>query len=73
MNVDHGPWNAGKSCKERETCYEKKILSELAHFDSPFFFRLKLGFVSGHRERRTSAPILAREGDFGERPLSISG
>jgi hypothetical protein len=32
MNVDHGPWNAGKSCKERETCYEKKILSELAHF-----------------------------------------
>jgi hypothetical protein len=32
MNVDDGPWNAGKSRKERETCREKKILSELAHF-----------------------------------------
>src|SRR6266849_3203422 len=27
MNVDDGPWNAGKSRKERETCREKKILS----------------------------------------------
>jgi hypothetical protein len=32
MNVDDSPWNAGKSRKERETCHEKKILSELAHF-----------------------------------------
>jgi hypothetical protein len=32
MNVDDGPWNVGKSRKERETCREKKILSELAHF-----------------------------------------
>jgi hypothetical protein len=32
MNLGHGPWNAGKSHKERETCREKKILSELAHF-----------------------------------------
>ena len=30
MNVDAGPGNAGKSRKERETCHEKKILSELA-------------------------------------------
>src|SRR5215472_3448642 len=27
MNVDDGPWNAGKSRKEHETCCEKKILS----------------------------------------------
>jgi len=32
MNVDDGPWNASKSHKEGETCHEKKILSELAHF-----------------------------------------
>jgi hypothetical protein len=32
MNLGDGPWNAGKSRKERETCHEKKILSELAHF-----------------------------------------
>jgi hypothetical protein len=32
MNVDVGPGNAGKGRKERETCREKKILSELAHF-----------------------------------------
>jgi hypothetical protein len=31
MNVDDSTWNAGKSRKERETCHEKKILSELAH------------------------------------------
>src|SRR6202050_2270158 len=32
MNVDDSPRNASKSRKERETCHEKKILSELAHF-----------------------------------------
>jgi hypothetical protein len=37
LNVDAGPWNAGKSRKKRETCRnetcrKKKILSELAHF-----------------------------------------
>src|SRR5208283_738561 len=32
MDVDAGPWNAGNSRKERETCHEKKILSETAHF-----------------------------------------
>jgi len=36
----------GKGRKERETCHEKKILSELAHFDSPLFLGLELGFVS---------------------------
>ena len=47
MNLGDGTWNVGKGCKERETSYEKKTLSELAHFDSPFVFGLKLGFVSG--------------------------
>jgi hypothetical protein len=32
INVDAGPRNADKSRKERETCHEKKILSELVHF-----------------------------------------
>jgi hypothetical protein len=32
MNVGGGTGNAGKSRKERETCREKKILSELVHF-----------------------------------------
>jgi len=32
LDVGDGPWNAGKSCKERETCHEKKVLSELSHF-----------------------------------------
>ena len=41
VNLDHGAWNACKSRKDRETCHEKKILSEFAHFDSPFFPRLK--------------------------------
>ena len=45
MNLP-GPWNAGKSRKERETCYEKKILYNLLIFDSPFLFRLKPEFVS---------------------------
>ncbi len=31
MNVDDGAWNACKSRKERETCREKKVLSELVH------------------------------------------
>jgi len=36
-----------RSRKDRETCHAKKVLSELVHFDSPFFFRLKLGYVFG--------------------------
>jgi hypothetical protein len=32
LDVGDGPWNAGKSLEERETCHEKKILSELSHF-----------------------------------------
>ena len=32
MNVDDGPWDARKSRKDRETCREKKVLSELSHF-----------------------------------------
>jgi hypothetical protein len=47
MNLGDGTWNVGKGCKEPEPCHKKKTLSELAHFDSPFVFRLKLGFVSG--------------------------
>src|SRR5579864_4722130 len=31
-NVDDGSWNMRKSRKDRETCREKKVLSELAHF-----------------------------------------
>src|SRR5208282_1054169 len=31
MNVGDDPWNAGRSREERETCHEKKILSELVH------------------------------------------
>jgi hypothetical protein len=32
MNFADGTRDAGKSRKEHETCHEKKILSELAHF-----------------------------------------
>lgn len=42
MNLGDGAWNASKGRKERETCHEKKILSELVHFLILFvFFRLK--------------------------------
>ena len=41
MNLGDGTWNVGKGCKEPEPCHKKKTLSELAHFDSPFLFRLK--------------------------------
>src|SRR5580704_9246006 len=46
MNVDDSPRNAGKSRKEGETCHEQKYFPNLFIFDSPFLFRLKLGFVS---------------------------
>ena len=51
MNLGDGTWNVGKGCKERETSYEKRTLSELAHFDSPFFFRVKYAPTSVARGR----------------------
>jgi hypothetical protein len=41
VNLSHGAWNVCKRRKDRETCHKKKVLSELSHFDSPLFFRLK--------------------------------
>jgi hypothetical protein len=39
-----------KRRKDRETCHEKKVLSELAHFDSPFFLGLKAVIGESGRE-----------------------
>src|SRR5208282_810316 len=57
MNVEDGSWNAGKSRKEHETCREKKILSELTHFDSPLLLGLNSGSCLGHWERKVHPAI----------------
>jgi hypothetical protein len=57
MNVDDSAWNASKSRKERETCHEKKILSEPVHFYSPFFLGLNPGSCLGHWERKVHPAI----------------